>query len=218
MSSCNVEFALAEACRPSPRDVGTRKRRFDLPPLRPGPVASTLLQRVASGDRHAMSECMERYAALVWSVARRLATDRADAEDAVQEIFISLWKTADRFDPAVASEATFVTMIARRRMIDQNRRRGRRKDRFSLGETTPDQGPIERDPLELVDDPGRAMEALTLLRDEQRQVLELGILKGNSHSEIASATGMPLGTVKSHARRGLIALRKLLDGESAGEA
>lgn len=159
-----------------------------------------------------MGECMERYAALVWSVARRIAVDRADAEDAVQEIFISLWKTAHRFDPAVASEATFITMIARRRMIDQNRRRGRRKDRALLGDVPPDLGPVERDPAELVDDPGRAMQALQQLRVEQRQVLELGIFQGNSHSEISAQTGMPLGTVKSHARRGLIALRKILGG------
>ncbi|MBK9383609.1 MAG: sigma-70 family RNA polymerase sigma factor [Planctomycetes bacterium] len=170
---------------------------------------------MAAGDRSAMGECMERYAALVWSVARRVAIDRADAEDAVQEIFISLWKTAHRFDPEVASEATFITMIARRRMIDQNRRRGRRKDRALLGDVPPDLGPIERDPSELADDPGRAIQALSQLRHEQRQVLELGIFQGSSHSEIAVQTGMPLGTVKSHARRGLIALRRLLDGDAS---
>src|SRR5436190_14026687 len=83
-----------------------------------------LLGRVAAGDEAAVRECLARYGGLVWSIARRF--EPSDAEDAVQEIFLDLWKSAARFDRAVASETAFVAMIARRRLIDRRRTRGRR--------------------------------------------------------------------------------------------
>src|SRR3954470_14464574 len=88
---------------------------LELPPL---------LGRVAAGDQQAVRECLARYGGLVWSIARRF--EAADAEDAVQEIFLDLWKSAARFDRQIASEASFVAMIARRRLIDRKRTRGRR--------------------------------------------------------------------------------------------
>ena len=91
----------------------------------------TLIGRLAAGESGAPAECMERFGGLVWALARRFSTNSADAEDAVQEIFSSLWQNADRFDPSIASETTFVGMIARRRLID--RRRG-----FDYSELHPD--------------------------------------------------------------------------------
>ena len=85
-------------------------------------VSPPILPRVAAGEPTALAECMERYGGLVWSIALRLTGSRADAEDAIQEIFIDLWKSAARFDGAVASEKAFVAMIARRRLIDRRRR------------------------------------------------------------------------------------------------
>src|SRR5262245_63951716 len=85
-----------------------------------------LLGRVAAGDQAAIRECIARYGGVVWSLARRFEARDGDAEDAVQEIFLDLWKSAARFDRQIASEAAFVAMIARRRLIDRKRTRGRR--------------------------------------------------------------------------------------------
>ena len=81
-------------------------------------IESPVLPRVATGESAAVAECLNRYGNLVWSLARRSCPDVQAAEDAVQDIFLKLWTVADRFDPEIASESTFVAMIARRRLID----------------------------------------------------------------------------------------------------
>jgi RNA polymerase sigma-70 factor (ECF subfamily) len=126
---------------------------------------------------------------------------------------LDLWKSAERFDPALASEQTFIVMIARRRLIDRNRRRARRPE--AIGVEAPELLPAadEQSLLERAsagETAARANTALSQLRPEQRRVLELFLLHGQTHQEIASGTGLPLGTVKSHARRGLQRVRELL--------
>lgn len=163
-----------------------------------------------------MRDSLEAYSPLVWSLARRLCRDRADADDAVQEIFIDLWKSAGRFDRSVASEPTFVAMIARRRLIDRLRRTGRRVAPVAMPEGDVDAGrsEIPGAPAELSEEARIAVEAMKALSEDQQRVLRLSIMQGRSHAEIAQITGMPLGTVKTHARRGLIRIREAL--ESAG--
>lgn len=168
------------------------------------------LQRVAQGDPGAIDELLARYRPLVWSIVRdRVPHDVA--EDVVQEVFIQLWKSADRFDSSIASEATFVGMIARRRLVDRQRREERRTTPEALPEEVPSdhEGP---DPVEVRDEAERAARALARIRPEERRVLRMSI-SGLSHSEIARRTSQPLGTVKSHARRGLERVRKLLAQE-----
>ena len=172
----------------------------------------SILPRVASGDPAAINACYDRFGGLVWSLARRFCHNPTDAEDAVQEIFIDLWKSAERFDASIASETTFVAMIARRRLIDRNRRRQRRPPMPTLPEQAAD--PHESiDPSELTEEARIAAAAFERLRPEQKQVLRLAIHHGCSHEQIATTTGMPLGTVKTHARRGLIKIREILRAE-----
>lgn len=151
---------------------------------------------------------VERYGALVWSLARRLCPDVSEAEDAVQETFISLWESAGRFDPEVAAEATFVTMIARRRLIDRRRRRDKHRRVESLEDQLTE--PSEEPDLDVAPEARVAEQALAQLRPEQQRVLRLSIYHGLTHREIAEQTGMPLGSVKTHARRGLIRVRDIL--------
>jgi RNA polymerase sigma-70 factor (ECF subfamily) len=167
-----------------------------------------LLARVAAGDAAAVRECIARYGGLVWSIARKF--EAADAEDAVQEIFLELWRSAARFDPAVASEATFIAMIARRRLIDRQRTRRRRPTTEQLPELP--QIVDEGSRPDATAEAAKAAAALDQLRPEQRQAVVLATCHGLSHSEIAAKTGMPLGTVKAHVRRGLLSIRAALLG------
>jgi RNA polymerase sigma-70 factor (ECF subfamily) len=181
-------------------------------PDRP-PAPPPVLGRVAAGDAVAIRECLARYGGLVWSIARRF--DQVDAEDAVQEIFLDLWKSAARFDETVASETAFVAMIARRRLIDRRRMRRRRPTTEQLPDI-----PVHVDPAAspaTCAEAHQAAKALDALRPEQRQVLVLSTCHGLSHGEIAEATGMPLGTVKAHARRGLLSIRAALSGVDQGD-
>lgn len=170
----------------------------------------SILTRVASGEAGAANECITRFSGLVWSLARRFSTDAFESEDAVQEIFIDLWRSAPRYDSTIATETTFVAMIARRRLIDRGRRRQRRPDAGVLSE-------VAAAPMSEIDDPpavkeeaAEAARLLGRLRPEQQLVLSMAIRRGASHEQIASTTGLPLGTVKTHSRRGLLKLRQLL--------
>lgn len=168
-----------------------------------------LLARVAGGDGTAVREVMSHYGSLVWSLARRWSPDRAEAEDATQEIFVDLWRSAARFDPSRMTEAGWVAMVARRRLIDRSRRRGRQPALVELpdGFDLADEQEVDLDREARA---AQARAALTALPDAQRQALELALVHGRTHEEIARETGTPLGTVKSHIRRGLQRARTLI--------
>jgi RNA polymerase sigma factor (sigma-70 family) len=169
-----------------------------------------LLKRVAAGDSTAMRACLDRYGALVWALARRFSPNASDAEDAVQDVFLDLWKSAMRFDPNVASETTFVAMVARRRLIDRRRKTKREPltEDIDAKSVVPEPGAASR--VEASVEARLADKALAQLRPEQRHVLLLSACHGMSHEEISKSMSMPLGTVKAHARRGLLRIREIL--------
>jgi RNA polymerase sigma-70 factor, ECF subfamily len=173
----------------------------------PSPAPPELvLARVAGGDASAVRDCLRLYGPLVLSMARRLAP--YDVDDAVQEVFVDVWKSAARFDPRFGAEAAFIATIARRRLIDRRRRANVRRDPATLVPTLPDPSMVP----DRMADASMAAETLRQLRPEQQHVLLLAIQYGLSHEEIAEQTGMPLGTVKTHARRGLSKIRAVLLG------
>lgn len=174
-----------------------------------------LLPKIAAKDPRAVQACIDRYGGLVWTLALRWLGDRAEAEDAVQDIFVELWKSAGRFDPEKASEATFVAMVARRRLIDKKKARGR-EAAFTNREVDLAALPnLAHEKMEMASEAHMAAQALAHLPEERRAVLRLAIYDGLSHDQIAQETGMPLGTVKSHVRRGLEAIRGILSGRQA---
>ncbi|HEX8249150.1 MAG TPA: RNA polymerase sigma factor [Pyrinomonadaceae bacterium] len=179
-------------------------------------MARSILQRIAAKDKTAAQECLNAYGGLVWSLARRMCANPNDAEDAVQEIFIDIWKNAERFDETQASETTFVAMIARRRLIDRLRKSQRQPFVDSIEDMTVEPLKAQDKQMQTVVEAKQAAEAMRALRPEQRRVLQLSIYQGMSHQEIAEATGMPVGTVKSHARRGLMQIREVLGLGSSG--
>ncbi len=170
-----------------------------------------ILARLGEGDPGAAEECLDRYGAMVWSLARRFSPSPSDAEDAVQEIFLAVWKNAARFDPAKASEPTFINMIARRRLIDLHRHKQRRPEATSSElelETMVDQrsGEIEaRAEMRL------ASRAIKDLRQVERDAILLSTYHGMSHREISQNMDLPLGTVKTYIRRGLNRVREQLE-------
>ena len=164
-------------------------------------MAEPILKRIAAGDKNAVEDCLNAYGGLVYSIARKLMSNEADAEDAVQEAFIDIWKNAGRYDTTVASEATFIAMIARRRVIDKIR---------SIEEMVSEPGSTDHKFIQISVEAKEAAEAMKTLRPEQQKVLHLSIVGGMSHQEIAETTGIPLGTVKTHARRGLLRVREVL--------
>ena len=178
------------------------------------PIVSPI-ERAAQGEPDAARACIDAYGALVWSLARRLSPSPSDAEDAVQEIFVDLWKNAKRFDAAVASDVTFVAMIARRRLIDRLRASGRRRDGRAAEELSDQLVDPSADRAEVCAEAALAGRAIDQLKAEQREVLLLSTRQGMSHDEISRELGMPLGTVKAHARRGLMRVRAILFGEES---
>ncbi|MEO0529341.1 MAG: sigma-70 family RNA polymerase sigma factor [Planctomycetota bacterium] len=192
------------------------------------------MPQVAAGTDGAAEACLDRYGGLVWSLARKYFARRSDAEDAVQEAFVSVWENAGRFDAGVASETTYVAMIARRRMIDLVRRAGAARrsmnsdDAGGLDAPSPVERVAAAEPtaiqadgvalrgFEVSEEAERVRNHLAQLSEDQQRVLNLALCEGQSQSQIAEATGWPLGTVKSHARRGMKRLRELLADNDSG--
>jgi RNA polymerase sigma-70 factor, ECF subfamily len=172
---------------------------------RPVSEAPTLVQRIAAGDGQAVQELMDRYGALIRAMARR-QVGAQDAEDLSQEVFMQVWKHAERFDPAKGNEEAWITTIARRRIIDKRRAAGRRPESQELIEEAV-AGVEDHDNVEAEDEARLAEGAISKLGKDQQRVLRMALIEGLTHTEITDRTKMPLGTVKSHVRRGLERVR-----------
>ena len=181
-------------------------------------LEDSLLTRIADGDQSAVPECISRYGGLVWALARRRLASREDAEDVVQEIFVDLWRSANRFDPLVAEEITFVAMIARRRVIDRLRQRAGLPQTASIDDAgmadlvDVTAGKTVGRRLELGEEARIADEHLEQLKPDEQRVRRHSIYDSLPPAAIAERTGLPIGTVKSHIRRGLDSLRRTLAG------
>lgn len=171
-------------------------------------MKDSILQRIAIGDPGAVDDCLNRYGGLIWSLAKRWLGNTPDAEDVTQEIFVELWQQASKFDPAVSAEATFVAMVARRRLIDRMRKESRRPVTQVIVVEPMDDSSIEGPAAaEWADDVAKVKRCLSRLSTKQQEILNLVVHHGVSHNMISERLSMPLGTVKSYARRGLIQLR-----------
>ena len=174
------------------------------------PTDPSILQRVAIGDRTAVGDCIEQYGKLIWTIGRRYLRDTTDLEDVTQEVFIELWQTANRFDPTQGTEATFVALIARRRVIDRLRKRLAERARLKTQsiEQVEEIGVSRADSLIWGEEFERIVSCLEKLDAVRRKVLILHVRDGHSHVRISDALKVPLGTIKSHARRGLLQLQR----------
>lgn len=169
-----------------------------------------LMHRVAAGEEEAVAELYERFGALVFKVARQLLPTQAEAEDAVQEVFVRIWMTADRYDPRRAKLVTWVMLIARRHLIDRLRRNTVRPDTTviddDLTRSDPSSGPDR--PAVTRDRNTELLQRIAELPELQRIVIERTYLQGFTLREVSEQLESPLGTIKSALSRGLARLRE----------
>jgi RNA polymerase sigma factor (sigma-70 family) len=172
-------------------------------------MSTSLLQRVAAGDRIAVEHLIARYGGLIVTLARTFSSNPWDVEDAVQDVLLRLWQMVPRFDETAGCEATFVTMIARQRLIGRYRKGRRHPKSLSWSEKCA-LSTGKSNAVDLRDEVAQISRAMETLCVERQRVLRLAFWEGLSHAEIADRLTLPLGTVKTHARRGLIRIRELL--------
>lgn len=171
-----------------------------------------ILAAVAVGSEEAFVQLYDRFSALLWAVAMRILQDPAETEDVVQETFLYIWKKASAYNPELAQPSTWMCLILRNRCLDRLRSRHRRE---KLMTAVNNSNPAGKEPqsdlvgasVQLRELGQKAREAMAGIPELQRKALELAYFSGHSHSEIALAMRLPLGTVKTMIRQGLIFLR-----------
>jgi RNA polymerase sigma-70 factor (ECF subfamily) len=177
-----------------------------------------LMRRMAAGERTALGTLYERHAGVAFAFARRMLADADDAEEAVQDAFLALWRRAATFSPGGAAPRAWLLAIVRNRCIDELRRR-RGETNQSLEDAQACASENELWPEIWKRHCGDVVRAaLAALSPEQREVIELGFYSGLSHSQIAERLDVPLGTIKKRMRSGLKRLRLVLDERYARSA
>lgn len=173
------------------------------------PSDEQVLEAVGRGDHDALGELYDRFGRLAYGLAFRILRDRALAEDAVQEAFLAVWRSADAYKRERATPSTWILTVVHRRAVDLVRREQRRRGEPLEAAPEPATGPADEDAA-LRDRRAAVQAALTELPGDQRQALELAYYGGLTQSELAERLGVPLGTVKSRMFAGLGRLRELL--------
>lgn len=168
-----------------------------------------LMQRVAANQEAAVAELYDRFGPLVYRMAIQAMPTRVEAEDAVQEVFVRLWRTAERFDPTRAALVTWVMLITRRHLVDKMRRTRARIKASSLEEMQPgDPRRPGAGNLERREQYEALLEKIETLPELQRTVVTRAYLGGQTLRQIGEELGTPLGTVKSALSRALVRLRE----------
>jgi RNA polymerase sigma factor (sigma-70 family) len=176
-----------------------------------------LAERLRAGDEKALRTAYERHGAAVLYLAQRLLGNRADAEDVTQVTFVAAWTGRDGYDPQRGTMLSWLLGIARRKVVDRLRSAAR-DDRTTDSVRTQLPRPDDRETPERIVDRLVVADELGRLPEEQRRTLELAFFDDLTHPQISAVTGLPLGTVKSHIRRGMASLRRRweVDGAAFG--
>jgi RNA polymerase sigma-70 factor, ECF subfamily len=186
--------------------------RVDAPSGRASEVTDgDLLQRVADGDIAAFEILYRRYARPIFGLALRLLRDRSRAEDAVQETFAAIWRSARSYRPERGPGAPWLYAVARNAIVDRARTRREQTFADAPDEASGAPGPAERAESAYVS--WRVHRAVEGLPDHERELVELAYWSGLSQSEIAEFLSIPLGTVKTRTRSALARLADDLEGE-----
>ncbi|MBL8964292.1 MAG: sigma-70 family RNA polymerase sigma factor [Phycisphaeraceae bacterium] len=171
-----------------------------------------LMRRVAANDESAVAMLYDRFGSLVYRMAFQAMPTRAEAEDAVQEIFVRLWRTADRYDPTRAALVTWVMLIARRHFVDKLRRSKARVKATSLeGSPSPEAQTVTQELAPNIEKEERLdslLKRISGLPELQQTVILRAYLGGQTLRQIGEELDTPLGTIKSALSRALVRLRE----------
>jgi RNA polymerase sigma-70 factor (ECF subfamily) len=170
---------------------------------------AALLEAVGRGDPDALGALYDRFGRLAYGLAFRILRDQALAEDAVQEAFLALWRSADTYRRERAKPETWILTLVHRRAVDLVRREDRRRAE-PLEEAPEATGGAVADEVDLRERRSSVQAALAQLPADQREALELAYYSGYTQSELADHLGVPLGTIKSRMFTGLSRLRELI--------
>lgn len=167
------------------------------------PDDAALLERIVARDACSVSVLYDRHARLLFNLVLRILRNRADAEDVLQEVFVAVWTRAESYNPTLGPPAAWLVRIARNRAIDRFRSNAARGRLADASQDLAASAPAPAAPEDRHD----VVRALGVLPPEQRELVEQAYFMGLTHSELAARFGLPLGTVKTRVRTGLLALR-----------
>jgi RNA polymerase sigma-70 factor, ECF subfamily len=178
-----------------------------------------LLQRIVARDTAALADLYDRHSRLLFSLILRIRRDRSDAEEILQEVFVRVWTRAESYDPQRGSPTSWLVRVARNCAIDSLRTRRVRDLATAPAVDEPPADPATsaagiRTPEQLVVDAethGTVMDALIGLPEEQRCLIEAAFFEGYTHTELARRFQLPLGTVKTRIRVGMLTMRQRLE-------
>ena len=175
----------------------------------PAAAQQALLEAVAGGDRQAFAELYDQISPRVFGLVKRLLRDHAQSEEVTQEIFLEIWQTATRFDPNKGGASTWILTMAHRRAVDRVRssQSSRNRDtRIGIRDHKVDYDQVS-ETIEIRIEHERVEKAMSRLTELQRQAVTLAYYGGYSHSEVSQMLSVPIGTVKTRLRDGMIRLR-----------
>ncbi|WP_305595511.1 sigma-70 family RNA polymerase sigma factor [Phenylobacterium sp.] len=170
------------------------------------------MSQVAAGDRAALRRLYEATSAKLFGVCLRILSDRSECEDVLQEVYLTIWRRADGFEPAKGGAVAWMSRIARNRAIDRLRARGPLAGAIDVSEIEiEDTAPRAEALMEAAQDRGRLGDCLEELDPRTRGVIRTAFFEGVTYEALAHSLEQPLGTVKSWIRRGLLKLRVCLE-------
>ena len=174
------------------------------------------MARLARGERDALEEVYRSTSAKLFGICYRILGDRKEAEDALQEVYVNLWRRADRYDPDRASPISWLATFARNRAIDRLRTGKVRRGAVPVEDAAPiaDGSPLAEDMLIDAERSARIHHCIDQLEERQRDSIRTAFFDGRTYAELAEQREVPLGTMKSWIRRGLARLKTCLE---AGE-
>lgn len=170
-----------------------------------------LLDRVAAGDRSSLKAVYERTSAKLFGISLRVTGDEADAQDVLQDVFVAVWQKAGQFDHAKASPITWLSVMTRNKAIDLLRSRRAPAEEISEAADIADSSPSAFDLVEQADDASRLARCFETLDGRARKMIRAAFFEGATYGELAVREGVPLPTMKSWIRRGLLRLRECLE-------